>query len=197
MSTGDYADWAGGLIYLKPDATAKPESWTFPSEPAPPIASGWPAAPRINPPRITGGTPGRPFLFRIPATGEAPLTFAARNLPNGLMLDAKTGIISGAIAREGRTDVEITVTNARGRSTRALTIVGGKDALALTPPLGWNSWNVWGAFGGRCEGSSSGRRDGVERPGSARLSVRQHRRRLGRRSATARACCSRTRSFRT
>jgi hypothetical protein len=33
---------------------------------------------RINPPRITGGTPGRPFLFRIPATGEAPLTFSAR-----------------------------------------------------------------------------------------------------------------------
>ena len=45
------------------------------------MASGWPAAPRINAPRITGGTPGRPFLFRIPATGEAPLTFAARNLP--------------------------------------------------------------------------------------------------------------------
>ena len=88
MSTGDYADWGGGLIYLKPGATAKPESWTFPSEPAPPIASGWPAAPRINPPRITGGTPGRPFLFRIPATGEAPLTFAARNLPAGLTLDA-------------------------------------------------------------------------------------------------------------
>jgi alpha-galactosidase len=144
VSTGDYADWAGGLIFLKAGATAKPESWTFPSEPAPPIASGWPAAPRINPPRITGGTPGRPFVFRIPATGDAPLTFAARNLPEGLVLNPKTGVITGAIAREGRRDVEITVTNARGRATRTLTIVGGKDALALTPPLGWNSWNVWG-----------------------------------------------------
>src|SRR5262245_5679896 len=85
VSTGDYADWAGGLIFLKADATAKPESWTFPSEPAPPIASGWPAAPRINPPRITGGTPGRPFVFRIPATGDEPLTFAARNLPESLV----------------------------------------------------------------------------------------------------------------
>ena len=144
VSTGDYADWAGGLIFLKADATAKPESWAFPSEPAPPIASGWPAAPRINPPRITGGTPGRPFVFRIPATGDAPLTFAARNLPEGLTLDPKTGVITGAIARDGRSEVEITVTNARGRATRTLTIVGGKDALALTPPLGWNSWNVWG-----------------------------------------------------
>ena len=144
VSTGDYADWGGALIYLKPGATEKPETWTFPSEAPTPIASGWPAAPRINAPRITGGTPGRFFLFKIPATGEAPLTFAARNLPAGLTLDAATGIITGAIAREGRTAVEVTVTNARGRATNTLTIVGGNDALALTPPLGWNSWNVWG-----------------------------------------------------
>ncbi len=78
VSTGDYANWAGAVIHLKPGSTQKPESWSFPSEAAPPIASGWPATPRINPPRITGGTPGRPFLFRIPATGEAPLKFAAQ-----------------------------------------------------------------------------------------------------------------------
>ena len=144
VSTGDYADWAGAAIYLKAGAT-KPETWTFPSEPAPPIASAWPATPRINPPRITGGTPGRPFLFRIPATGDAPLTFSARGLPAGLALDGKTGIISGQIATAGRTDVAITVANSKGRATRTLTIVGGDDALALTPPLGWNSWNVWGA----------------------------------------------------
>src|SRR5262245_54447945 len=144
-SNGDYADWGGGLIYLKAGATAQPESWTFPSEPAPPIASGWPAMPRINPPRITGGTPGRPFVFRIPATGDAPLTFAASNLPAGLTLDASAGVISGRIAREGRTEVTVTVTNARGRATSTLTVVGGADALALTPPLGWNSWNVWGS----------------------------------------------------
>ena len=144
-SNGDYADWGGGLIALRADATAQPESWTFPTEAPPPLASGWPAAPRINAPRITGGTPGRPFLFRIPATGDAPLTFAARNLPPGLTLDASTGIITGQLAREGRTDVALTASNARGRATGTLTIVGGADALALTPPLGWNSWNVWGA----------------------------------------------------
>jgi len=144
VSTGDNADWGGGLIYLKAGATAKPESWTFPSETARPIASGSPATPRINPPRITGGTPGRPFLFRIPASGEGPLKFAANNLPSGLRLDPNTGIISGAIGQAGRTDVGVTVTNARGRATSTLTIVGGPDALVLTPPLGWNSWNVWG-----------------------------------------------------
>jgi alpha-galactosidase len=143
-SNGDYADWGGSIIYLRAGATAKPESWTFPSEPAPALASGSSAAPRINAPRITGGTPGRPFLFRIPATGDAPLTFAATNLPAGLKLDAATGIITGSIAREGRTNVTLTVTNARGRANGTLTIVGGAGAIALTPPLGWNSWNVWG-----------------------------------------------------
>ena len=144
VSTGDYANWAGAVIHLAPGATDKPETWTFPSEPPPAIASGWPAAPRINPPRITGGTPGRPFLFRIPATGNPPLTFTATNLPEGLSLDARTGIISGAIARAGRTNVSIEVANADGAAESVLTIVGGSDALGLTPPLGWNSWNVWG-----------------------------------------------------
>ena len=145
VSTGDYADWAGAFIHLKDGATGMPESWTFPSEPPPPIASGWPAVPRINAPRITGATPGRPFLFRIPATGEPPLTFAATNLPEGLTLDPATGIISGALARAGRTVVSLEARGPKGTATGELTIVGGDDALALTPPLGWNSWNVWGA----------------------------------------------------
>ncbi len=145
VSTGDYADWAGAFIHLKDGATGMPESWTFPSEPPPPIASGWPAVPRINAPRITGATPGRPFLFRIPATGEPPLTFAATNLPEGLTLDPATGIISGALARAGRTVVSLEARGPKGTATGDLTIVGGDDALALTPPLGWNSWNVWGA----------------------------------------------------
>ena len=109
----------------------------------------WPASsltpePAINWPRITGATPGRPFLFRIPATGEPPLAFAAENLPASLSLEAGTGIISGALELEGATDVAITVSNARGAATATLTIVGGDRKLALTPPMGWNSWNAWG-----------------------------------------------------
>jgi alpha-galactosidase len=41
--------------------------------------------------------------------------------------------------------VQLTVAGPKGKATSDLTIVGGDDALALTPPLGWNSWNVWGA----------------------------------------------------
>jgi alpha-galactosidase len=83
-------------------------------------------------------------MFQIPASGDEPMTFAARNLPAGLTLDAKTGLITGKLAAPGRTAVDLTITNPKGRATGRLTIVGGDDALALTPPLGWNAWNAWG-----------------------------------------------------
>jgi alpha-galactosidase len=110
----------------------------------PPIASSRSAMPMLNYPRITGATPGKPFMFTIPASGDEPLTFAAKNLPASLTLDAKSGIITGALKQAGRTPVEITIANAKGKAAGTLTIVGGDDALALTPPLGWNSWNAWG-----------------------------------------------------
>ena len=58
--------------------------------------------PAIHYPRIVGATPGRPFLFLIPATGEEPLTFTAENLPAGITLDEKTGILSGSLKRPAR-----------------------------------------------------------------------------------------------
>jgi len=143
-SNDDNTDWAGALIRLKPGATAKPEPYVRPAEQAPPIHAAVSEKPAIHGPRVTGGTPGRPFLFLIPATGEGPLTFSAKNLPAGLALDPKTGIISGALERAGRTEVQLTVTGPKGSATRPLTIAASHDALALTPPLGWNSWNVWG-----------------------------------------------------
>jgi alpha-galactosidase len=108
------------------------------------VASSATAAPSLNSPRITGSTPGRPFLFRIPASGAGPLKFAAKNLAAGLTLDVTTGIITGALTRAGTTPVDVTVTGPKGKATGTITIVGSQHSLALTPPLGWNSWNVWG-----------------------------------------------------
>ena len=111
---------------------------------APDIHQAPSATPAINGARIIGSTPGRPFLFLIPATGEKPLAFSAEGLPAGLSLDPATGIITGSLEKDGRYEVTVTVSNARGKASRKLTIVGGKHQLALTPPMGWNSWNVWG-----------------------------------------------------
>ena len=143
---GDTGSWAGAMLTLADGTQARPEVMALPAETAPPIASSRTAAPRLNYPKITGATPGRPFMFMIPASGDAPLKFEAKNLPAGLKLDAKTGVITGSLKADGRTVVSVSVSNAKGKATGNFTIVGGKDALALTPPLGWNSWNVWGGI---------------------------------------------------
>ncbi|MEO7921048.1 MAG: NPCBM/NEW2 domain-containing protein, partial [Thermoanaerobaculia bacterium] len=138
----DHADWAGAAIFVKPGAKSRPAAYTLPEAPLPELAFGDPPQPAIHGPRLVGTTPGRPFLFRVPATGQPPLTFLAENLPAGLRLDAITGIITGSLARDGESVVRLNVSGPRGSAHRTLKIVAGKSKLALTPPLGWNSWNV-------------------------------------------------------
>jgi alpha-galactosidase len=140
----DHADWAGAMLLLASGAKTRPTARLVPPGPDLQIAKETPLRPAIHAPRITGATPGRPFLFRIPATGGPPLRFAAENLPAGLTLDLETGIITGALSGAGTTDVTVTVSGPHGMATSVLTIVGGEHSLALTPPMGWNSWNVWG-----------------------------------------------------
>ena len=139
----DHADWAGAIITLVSGATPPPETVTVGHEP--PRLKMLPPdpAPAIHGARIVGATPGRFFLFPVAATGTPPLTFAADHLPDGLQIDASTGVISGALKSAGTTQVNLTVHNSVGSAQRVLAIVGGDNKLALTPPMGWNSWNVW------------------------------------------------------
>ena len=99
-------------------------------------------APRITGARVFGVRPGSPFLFTIAATGERPIRFGAEGLPASLRLDAATGRISGSIAVPGTHAVTLSATNRHGEARRQFRIVVG-DTLALTPPMGWNSWYVW------------------------------------------------------
>ncbi len=101
-------------------------------------------APRINGPKIFGVRPGSVFLYTIPATGDRPMTFMADDLPAGLRLDKATGQISGRLETRGEYRVTLRAKNAVGEATRAFRIVVG-DEIALTPPMGWNSWNCWSA----------------------------------------------------
>ncbi len=140
----DHADWAGATIIMVRGSKETLRFVPAEKDAVPQIASGCKPEPAIHGPHVTGATPGRPFLFLVPATGEGPLRFAAKGLPAGLSLDADTGIISGALESAGESRVELSVSGAKGTATRTLTIVGGERKLALTPPMGWNSWNVWG-----------------------------------------------------
>ena len=102
-----------------------------------------PKTPKVNGPKVFGVRPGSPFLYRIPATGERPMNFEAEGLPKGLKLNSRTGIITGKIKKEGRWTVTLKAKNSLGTGERTLRIIAG-DEICLTPPLGWNSWNVWG-----------------------------------------------------
>lgn len=135
----DHADWADAKFIVtgeKPQTIAPPREEPFILTPK---SS---PEPQINGAKVFGVRPGSPFLFTIAATGDRPMKFTAKNLPRGLKLDPATGRISGAIKSKGVWNVTIKASNSLGITERKLKIVCG-DTLALTPPMGWNSWNVF------------------------------------------------------
>ena len=135
----DHADWADARIVMK---EGKPEATAPVREPAVALTPKAPPQPRINGARVVGVRPGSPFLFTVPATGEKPMTISAKNLPAGLQLDPQSGCITGVLREKGTSVVTLRAENARGAAERALKIVCG-DTIALTPPMGWNSWNCF------------------------------------------------------
>ena len=102
-------------------------------------------APQFNGAEVWGVRPGHPVIFRVPVSGERPMTFSATGLPAGVTFDAKKGIIGGkAPSMKGDYPILVTAENAHGRAARTITLKVG-DTICLTPPMGWNSWNIWGS----------------------------------------------------
>lgn len=99
--------------------------------------------PKINGAKVVGVRPGKPFLFYVPVTGVRPMTYEAKNLPQGLSLGINSGIITGKVVQKGDYKVTLIAKNSKGETTRDLLIKVG-DQIMLTPPMGWNSWNCWG-----------------------------------------------------
>lgn len=99
--------------------------------------------PKINGPCVFGARRGAPFHFLIPVIGERPLTFSIEGLPDTLSVNSETGIITGTVSMECETTTCVRVSNVHGSDEKELKLIIG-DRICLTPPLGWNSWNVWG-----------------------------------------------------
>lgn len=143
--TFDHADWCDAYIThsgAAPKAIpAKVREETVPPEEPVILTPLAPATPRISGPKVYGLRPGSPFLYRIPVTGERPMAFEAKGLPPGLQLDPTSGIVTGKVAERGEYNIEWIARNVRGEDRRPLRLVVG-DKLALTPPMGWNSWYI-------------------------------------------------------
>ena len=131
------------LVAIAVQFACSTEAPTQTSDPQSPILTPKPPRePRINGPKVYGCRPARPFLYRIPCTGQRPITFSAAGLPDSIKLDAESGILVGtAPATRGEYLVTLKAGSAHGAAARPLKIVVG-DQLALTPAMGWNSWYI-------------------------------------------------------
>ncbi len=103
-----------------------------------------PAEPRINGPSIFGVRPGNPLLYFIPASGERPMSYQAEKLPAGLQVDSETGAVTGKLLKAGKYPIVLHARNNKGETARNFKIIVG-DRIALTPPMGWCSWNCLGS----------------------------------------------------
>lgn len=102
-----------------------------------------PSAPRFNGAMLFGVRPGSPVIYRIPVSGRRPMDITSADLPEGLILDSGNCCISGRLPLSGDYKIHLHAQNAEGAADTELTIRVG-DRIALTPPMGWNSWNCWG-----------------------------------------------------
>jgi alpha-galactosidase len=137
--TQGHADWADATIGYTGE---KPTGSAAPVESAEILTPKPGPAPRINSAKIFGVHPTHPVLFTVAATGDRPMTFSADGLPAGVTIDPTTGRLSGAVAAAGDYAVTVHATNGKGTADGKLKIVVG-DQIALTPPMGWNSWNCF------------------------------------------------------
>ena len=102
-----------------------------------------PASPRFNGVPLFGVRPGSPVIYRFPVSGERPMKFTCANLPQGLKLSEADGVLSGKIEKAGDLTFTVVAENAKGKASQDFTLKVGDRMIALTPPMGWNSWNCW------------------------------------------------------
>ncbi len=106
------------------------------------IAKPFEGKPKINMADIFGASPNKPVTLRIPVTGERPVKYSAKNLPEGLILE--NGIITGKVAKEGEYKVTLIAENALGSDQKEVTFEIKENSVLLTPLLGFTSWNAFG-----------------------------------------------------
>ena len=139
-TTYDHADWADAYMVMADGAKVVPcknpveQLGILTPKPGP--------EPKIVGAKIYGVRPGHDILWRLPVVGERPLKLKASGLPAGATFDEKTGILAGRVEKRGEYVITFTAANAKGRAESQFKLVVG-DKIALTPPMGWNSWNCF------------------------------------------------------
>lgn len=97
--------------------------------------------PRINLASLFGASPRKPFLLRIPVTGERPIRYGAQGLPAGLV--QKDNFILGSVTEAGNYEIVLTAENRLGRAEKRVTLEISPSHVLLTPLLGFTTWNAF------------------------------------------------------
>ena len=97
-------------------------------------------APKITTSTLTKGTEGSPYGYALKATGTAPITWTASNLPGGLTLNSN-GYLSGTPTTAGTYNFEVTAANTAGSAARTISLTiaaasanGEKPAVITKTP---------------------------------------------------------------
>ncbi len=98
--------------------------------------------PKINMPLCYGASPKKPLMFRIAATGNRPIAYEIKNLPDGLKLEEN--IVTGRVENEGDYTISIIATNSLGSDSLDMVLEIHPDRVQLTPLMGFTSWNAFG-----------------------------------------------------
>jgi len=109
------------------------ESWTVSGLPGGTPGSDGP--PNITSPLTASVIAGNPFLYTITAS-RGPALYGASALPEGLVVNTATGVISGTTALPGAWPVSISATNTAGTGFKTLVIT-----VAASGPLHHFTWD--------------------------------------------------------
>ena len=97
--------------------------------------------PKITIAKVLGASPNKPILFRVGVLGQRPVEYFAKDLPKGLTLEGN--LICGKVEKEGNYQFSLECKNSLGSDQVLVTLEVKKDAVFLTPLLGWTSWNAY------------------------------------------------------
>jgi len=85
-----------------------------------------------------------PIMTRFNVNSFYPYKVTVTSLPKGLTYNGIRNLVSGTIARPGKYTYQLKAKNKFGVDSISITLDVRDTLDAPTPPMGWNTWNVFG-----------------------------------------------------